>query len=227
VIFRLTTIIPQTGIKIDHFARTRAVSYGYSPPVILLIFDYGIATGISINNLPLVDASDNIKQDIDMLCVKRVLKGDTCEMAELLDLLRVNYLSVLINVSSFAFQIAGAVLLLLWSIRKCDTKIKEQCLESGDILAFQFDETGVYTDISKDDLQAAAAVTYKNIAAFVNILIGYTCAVFSVETPLPRWSIFILVIALTAIILWLENVCVSCIARKRYPEDERVYEKRE
>ena len=45
MIFRLTTIIPQTGIKIDHFARTRAVSYGYSPPVILLIFDYGIATG--------------------------------------------------------------------------------------------------------------------------------------------------------------------------------------
>lgn len=148
-------------------------------------------------------------------------------MAGLFDLLRANCLPVLITVSSFAFQIAGAVLLLLWSIRKCDAKIKEQCLESADILSFQFDETGVYTDIPKDDLQAVAKVTYKNIAAFVDILIGYTCAVFSVETYLPRWFIFILVVVLTAIILWLESVCVSCIARKRYPEDERVYEKRE
>lgn len=146
-------------------------------------------------------------------------------MAELLDLLRANYLSVVINVSSFAFQIAGAVLLLLWSIRKCDTKIKEQCLESAGILISQFDETGLYTEIPKEDLQAAAKVTYKNIVAFADILIGYTCAVFSVETYLPRWFIFILVIALTAIILWLENVCVSCAARKRYPEDERVYKK--
>ena len=148
-------------------------------------------------------------------------------MAELLALLRVNYLSVLINVCSFAFQIAGAVLLLLWSIRKCDTKIKEQYLESAGIPISQFDETGLYTEIPKEYLQAAAKVTYKNIVAFANILIGYTCAVFSVETYLPRWFIFILVVVLTAIILWFENVCVSCIARKRYPEDERVYEKRE
>lgn len=146
-------------------------------------------------------------------------------MAELLDLLRTNYLSVIITVSSFAFQIAGAVLLLLWSIRKCDTKIKEQCLESTGFLVSQFDATGLYTDIPKDELQAVAKVTYKNIAAFVDILIGYTCAVFSAETPLPRWSIFVLVIVLTTIILWLENIYVSHVARKRYPEDERVYEK--
>ena len=146
-------------------------------------------------------------------------------MAELFDLLRGNCLPVLINTSSFAFQIAGAVLLLLWSIRKRDTKIKEQCLESAGILSFQFDETGVYTDIPKDDLQAVAKVTYKNIAAFVDILIGYACAIFSTETPLPQWSIFVLVIVLTTIILWVETVYVSHVARKRYPKDERVYNK--
>ena len=146
-------------------------------------------------------------------------------MAELFDLLRTNYLSVLINVSSFAFQIAGAVLLLLWSIRKIDTKIKEQCLESAGILSFQFDESGIYTDIPKDDLQSVAKITYKNIAAFINILIGYTCAIFSAETPLPRWSIFVLVIVLTAIILWIENIYISHIAKKRYPENERIYDK--
>lgn len=153
-------------------------------------------------------------QDIDMLCTKRALKGDACVMTELLDLLRGNCASVLINISSFAFQIAGAVLLLLWSIRKCDTKIKEQCLESSGILSSRFDETGIYTAIPKDNLQAVAKVTYKNIAAFVDILIGYTCAVFSEETPLPRWSIFALVIVLTVIILWVENIYVGYITRK-------------
>lgn len=109
---------------------------------------------------------------INILYVKRVFKGDVCKMAGLFDLLRANCLPVLITVFSFSFQIAGAVLLLLWSIRKCDAKIKEQCLESAGILSFQFDETGVYIDIPKDDLQAVAKVTYKNIAAFVDILIG-------------------------------------------------------
>lgn len=145
-------------------------------------------------------------------------------MSELLDLLKANYLSVIINVSSFAFQIAGAVLLLLWSIQKCDTKIKGQCLQATRFLISEFDETGLYTDIPKEDLQTVAIVTYKNIAAFIDILIGYTCAVFSKETPIPRWSAFVLVIILTAIILWIDNICVSYIARKRYPRDERVYE---
>jgi len=48
VIFRLTTIIPQTGIISDHFMRTRAVSTRCSPSVFLLIFDYGDATDASL-----------------------------------------------------------------------------------------------------------------------------------------------------------------------------------
>lgn len=55
------------------------------------------------------------------------------------------------------------------------------------------------TDIPKADLQAIAKVTYKNIAAFVDILIGYTCAIFCVEIPLSRWCVFVLVIILTCI----------------------------
>ncbi|MBQ7953263.1 MAG: hypothetical protein IJ332_00775, partial [Clostridia bacterium] len=52
----------------------------------------------------------------------------------------------------------------------------------GGKIILHFDETGTYTDIPKEDLQAVAKVTYKNIVAFANILIGYTCAIFSVET---------------------------------------------
>ena len=115
--------------------------------------------------------------------------------------------------------------MLLWSIGKCDDTIKKQCLESAGTLAFEFDETGVYTDIPEVDLQAIAKVTYKNIAAFVDVLIGYTCAIFCVEIQLSRWCIFVLVIILTSIILLVENVCISCIAKKRYSENERVYDK--
>lgn len=141
------------------------------------------------------------------------------------ELVRENYWMILVNVSSFAFQIAGAVLLLFWSIRKCDSKIKEQCMESGNVIAFQFDETGVYADIPKEDIQAIAKVTYKNIVAFVDILIGYTCAIFSTEITLSRWSIFVLVLVLMSLILFLEDVFTGYIAKKRYPKDERVYDR--
>jgi hypothetical protein len=143
---------------------------------------------------------------------------------EILLILRENTETVLISVSSFSFQIAGAVILLLWSLRKCDETIKSQCLHSGDILCGNFDETGTYTDISKEELQKAAKYIYKNIVAFANILIGYVCAIFSENAPLPNWIILVLVVALTALILLLENGLVGWIAKKRYPSDERVYE---
>ena len=95
--------------------------------------------------LPLLVHFIIMRKFASKMCIrdrKKAFQGDVCEMAELFDLLRGNCLPVLINTSSFAFQIAGAVLLLLWSIRKRDTKIKEQCLESAGILSFQFDETG-------------------------------------------------------------------------------------
>ena len=40
VIFRLTTIIPQTGLNFDHFTGTRAANFGCSPPWFLHIIDY-------------------------------------------------------------------------------------------------------------------------------------------------------------------------------------------
>lgn len=141
-----------------------------------------------------------------------------------ISLLKENIYAVLISVSSFSFQIAGAVILLLWSLRKCDAKIKAQCLHAGDNLWGIFDETGTYTEISKDNLRAAAQNVYKNIVAFIDILIGYICSIFSETTPLPKWIILVFVIVITALILLLENALVWIIAKKRYPKDERVYE---
>lgn len=138
--------------------------------------------------------------------------------------LRENACAVLISVSSFSFQISGAVLLLLWSLRKCDSKIKEQCLHAGDSLVGNFDETGTYTNIPKDNIQATAKIVYKNIAAFLDILIGYVCAIFSESIPLSKWSILLLVIIQTIVILLIENVVVGAVAKKRYSADERVYE---
>ena len=77
------------------------------------------------------------------------------------------WLPIIIKVSSFSFQIAGAVLLLLWSLRKRDKRIKEMCLSGSETLWGEFGEHGCLTPIAKEDLQANAKVLYQNNCAFL------------------------------------------------------------
>ena len=142
---------------------------------------------------------------------------------EILFSVKENAGAVLISVTSFSFQIAGAVILLLWSLRKCDTTIKEQCL-SNNLHWGEMDTNGLYTELKKDELRTAAKNVYKNIAAFADILIGYVCAIFTEDTASSKWVILAFVVALTVLILLVENSLVGWIAKKRYPTDERVYE---
>ena len=80
-------------------------------------------------------------------------------------------LSVAVMVASFSFQIAGAIILLLWSLKKCDKKIKESCINDGPNI-FEFGGAGkTYTTLSKSELQQKAKVVYLNIAAFIDIII--------------------------------------------------------
>ena len=128
-------------------------------------------------------------------------------------------LSVAVMVASFSFQIAGAIILLLWSLRKRDKKIKESCINDGPNI-FEFDGSGkTYTTLSKSVLQQKAKVVYLNIAAFIDIIIGYACAIFLEDVDLCKWVILILVIVLTAVIVIMEKLIVSIIARFKYSND--------
>lgn len=130
-------------------------------------------------------------------------------------------LSIFITVASFSFQIAGATILLLWSLKKSDKKIKESCINNGSNWIV-FDDFGKsYTTLSKASLQNNAKVVYLNIAAFIDIILGYACAVFSEDVNICKGLIFLLVIAFTAIIIALEKLLVNIIAKAKYSSDEQ------
>jgi len=128
-------------------------------------------------------------------------------------------LSVAVMVASFSFQIAGATILLLWSLNKCDKTIKESCINDGPNW-FEFDDSGkTHTTLSKLELQQKAKVVYLNIAAFIDIIIGYACAIFLEDVDLCKWVILLLVIVLTVVIVIVEKMIVSIIARFKYSND--------
>lgn len=134
---------------------------------------------------------------------------------------------VVIQVLSFAFQISGAVLLLLWSLGKCDTRIKDICLNDGVPSWGAFDEHGTYSVLGKDTLRRTAKTVYRNIFAFADIIIGYALAIFITDTVVPNWVILILVAFSTAVILMLEYIATAIIAAIRYRHDEKVYDKKQ
>lgn len=127
--------------------------------------------------------------------------------------------SIAISVASFSFQIAGAVLLLLWSLGRCDKKIKEMCLEKDGILIWEFDNT---TKVSAKELQENAITVYRNIVAFIDIIIGYVCAIFAVDPPISNWCVLDKVIISTGAILLAEMALTKYIAKKKYPRDQKI-----
>lgn len=122
--------------------------------------------------------------------------------------------ATIIAVLSYAFQLAGATLLLLWSIGKCDKKIKQMCIaEHGGGLIGTEDERGTHITIDCKSLQRNAKTVYLNIAAFVDIISGYTLAILARPVDCSPWCVLAMVIAGTTGILLLNVGIVVLIAK--------------
>jgi hypothetical protein len=128
-------------------------------------------------------------------------------------------LDTAVVVASFAFQLAGAVILLLWSLWKIDKKIKSMSIENDGIPIVGFDNTTV---ISKKDLQKNAKKVYINIAAFLNLVIGYGAAIFAEDSTRSNCYIFILVVFVTFLIIVFELLLSGVVAKLRYNADQKV-----
>lgn len=128
-------------------------------------------------------------------------------------------MQTIIVVSSFAFQLSGAVILLLWSLRNIDQKIKSISIENNGIPIIDFNNTTV---VSKVDLQKNAKKVYINIAAFLDLVIGYSAAVFAESSSLSSYVVFILVVLATFVIIIIEIFLSGHVAKLRYNTDQRV-----
>lgn len=131
--------------------------------------------------------------------------------------------ATIIAVLSYAFQLAGATLLLLWSIGKCDKKIKQMCIaEHGGGLIGTEDERGTHITIDCKSLQRNAKTVYLNIVAFVDIISGYTLAILARPVNCSPWCVLAMVIAGTTGILLLNVGIVVLIAKIKYGKDVEI-----
>lgn len=131
--------------------------------------------------------------------------------------------ATIIAVLSYAFQLAGATLLLLWSIGKCDKKIKQMCIaEHGGGLIGTEDERGTHITIDCKSLQRNAKTVYLNIAAFVDIISGYTLAILARPVDCSPWCVLAMVIVGTTGILLLNVGIVVLIAKIKYGKDVEI-----
>ena len=134
--------------------------------------------------------------------------------------------ATIIAILSYAFQIAGAALLLLWSIGKCDKKIKQMCIaEHGGGLIGTEDEQGTHITIDSNSLRRHAKTVYLNIAAFVDIISGYTLAILARPVDYSPWCVLAMVIASTTGILLLNVGIVVLIAKIKYGKDVEICDK--
>lgn len=130
--------------------------------------------------------------------------------------------SVLIAVGSYAFQVSGAVILLLWSLKNCDKKIEQMSLDNDPTIGY-FDKTGTYDIIPKEKLQENAKALYKNVAAFLDLVIGYSLAIFMTDVDTKATKLFLYVVIAVVVILFIENCIIDKKAIKRFSDNKRYY----
>lgn len=132
--------------------------------------------------------------------------------------------ATIIAILSYAFQLAGALLLLLWCIGKCDANVVKGCFNNHPTpLWLEMDERGYYTTVAKEDLQESAKNVYLNITTFTDLAIGYALAIFVTDVTIPRWLVLTFVAVLVVILLLAERFGIDALAKKKYPKDRRVY----
>lgn len=131
----------------------------------------------------------------------------------------------MIQVVSISFQLAGAVILLLWSIRGAKRdKIIAKCFPGSNIIDRDKENNCI---IEKNRIQRAAREIYLNIFAFLDVIVGYVLGYFAVIVYEPVYAA-ICTILITAIIIGVEMLVVKILASIFFVRDEIVpYEKLE
>ena len=131
-------------------------------------------------------------------------------------------INTLISIGSYAFQVAGAIILLLWSFKSCDEKIRNMAASDEGQWGY-FDATGVYDILDKEKLQESARTLYKNIIAFIDLVIGYGLAIFMEDVTVSGIWMLTYVVLAVIIIVFVESIIISLIAKRNYPESIKNY----
>lgn len=119
---------------------------------------------------------------------------------------------------SYAFQISGAIILLLWSWKGIKKDVfSDLYFPDSNIIIRDKNNICVFP---KERLQKETKNIFLNVFAFVDLVVGYSFAIFAeklVENNKTFTATVILAIAITAI----EYLEADIISKIRYPQDVR------
>lgn len=118
-------------------------------------------------------------------------------------------------VFSYVFQLSGALLLLLWSLKGIRKNAIDLYFPSSSIV--ERDDDNICR-LLKEILQKNAKTVILSVFSFVDLIVGYLIAILS-EKQYGNCKTFLLVSIFTLGVVGIEYLLAVIIAKKRYPQD--------
>lgn len=119
-------------------------------------------------------------------------------------------------VGMLVFQLSGALILLLNSVKCSKERIIKNCFPGSNLVERDENDN---CKIEKEKLQKSAHNTYLNMIAFVDLVVGYVLAVFSPTSTTEICLVLLKVIILTCILLFAEYKLTLFCAKIKYAND--------
>lgn len=119
-------------------------------------------------------------------------------------------------VGMLVFQLSGALILLLNSIKCRKETIIKNCFPGSNVVERDKNNN---CKIEKEKLQKSAHNTYLNMIAFVDLVVGYILAVFSPTSTTEICLVLLEVILFTCILLGAECFLSLICAKNIYAND--------
>ena len=123
---------------------------------------------------------------------------------------------VIAYVFSLAFQVAGAVLLIIKYFGRTKERIFEEYFPGSNIA--ERDENDI-TTLNKEKVQMCVRNIYDNRMAFLFIAIGYILSIFGEIDGECKICILLFVITSTSIIVSIEKILSTMVSKIIYKED--------
>lgn len=119
-------------------------------------------------------------------------------------------------IAMLVFQLAGALILLLNCCIGSRKAVIRSCFPGSNIVQPDGNNECI---IPKDKLRASAHKIYLNMAAFLDLVIGYLLAAFSPESSFSQFVTIVSVVVITAILLLAEFFGSKGLAAVNYSKD--------
>ncbi|MBQ8258435.1 MAG: hypothetical protein IJY97_02640 [Clostridia bacterium] len=120
---------------------------------------------------------------------------------------------------SIAAQIAGAIILLLWSLGKVSRNAIEMCFPS--IAAVDTDEDGNGI-LKKEILQKNVEKIFLNVWAFFCIICGYIMSLFASNDMENLFFKAIMVVLITILLIIIGYVCARYMSKSWFKNDVKL-----